>query len=162
MLLHISNPALLSHHTSRLLSSIDNKCIQPNATDLRVQKISKLTYTTFELQEESKINRDRYEVHPDSEGFYILSDGAYEIVLGQIRIGGDEAGWVIPRSTLIRNGINITTGLYDSGYQGDICACMHVASGLFKLQKNTRLAQFILVKAQALYQYNGQYQNGGT
>jgi len=74
-----------------------------------------------------------------------------------VTIGPDEAGWVITRSTLNRNGVFITSGLYDSGYSGVMAGAMHVRGGPVRIKKGTRVAQFLLFKAEALTLYNGSY-----
>lgn len=98
----------------------------------------------------------------DINGFYQLWPGCYQIRLGdEVTIGKDEAGFVIPRSSLVRNGNYITSGLYDSGYTGPMIACLHVTTSLLVLEPNVRVAQFLIMKAEALNQYNGQYQKTG-
>jgi deoxycytidine triphosphate deaminase len=80
----------------------------------------------------------------------------------EITVGADEAGWVVPRSSLNRNGVFITSGLYDSGYTGVMAGVMHVECGPVRIQKGTRVAQFVLFKAEALSNYNGSYGAGST
>ena len=79
---------------------------------------------------------------------------------GEITIGPDEAGWVITRSTLNRNGLFITSGLYDSGYQGVMAGALHVNVGDALIAKGTRVAQFLLFKSEALSSYDGDYGTG--
>ena len=74
-----------------------------------------------------------------------------------ITVGEGEAGFVITRSTLNRNGVYITSGLYDSGYNGVMAGALHVTSGPFKVKVNTRIGQFLLFKAESLHLYDGDY-----
>ena len=74
-----------------------------------------------------------------------------------ISVGAYEAGWVITRSTLNRNGVFITSGLYDSGYHGVMAGAMHVTTGPMWLRRGTRVGQFLLFKSQALKKYDGDY-----
>ena len=67
---------------------------------------------------------------------------------------------MITRSTLNRNGVFITSGLYDSGYNGVVAGVLHVNVGPMKVKVGTRVAQFLLFKAEALHAYNGDYGNG--
>tara|TARA_X000001316_G_C919147_1_gene33272 strand:+ start:915 stop:1346 length:432 start_codon:yes stop_codon:yes gene_type:complete len=134
--------------------------------DLKIDKIFAIKYeNTFEISEDGKTHRGSVEVKPDSNGWWSLGPGTYEIIMeGEITIGHDEAGWVITRSTLNRNGVFITSGLYDSGYKGVMAGAMHVTgnnvSKRFRIQKGTRVAQFLLFKAEAVIQYDGDYGTG--
>jgi deoxycytidine triphosphate deaminase len=74
-----------------------------------------------------------------------------------VTIGDGEAGWVITRSTLNRNGVFITSGLYDSGYSGVMAGAMHVTTGPIKIRRGTRVAQFLLFKSESIGKYTGSY-----
>ena len=72
---------------------------------------------------------------------------------------------MIARSTLNRNGIFITSGLYDSGFENYIGGVMHVRCGPARIERGTRIAQFIYVEAETASMYEGQYnvqQAGGA
>ena len=81
---------------------------------------------------------------------------------GEITIGPNEAGFVITRSTLNRNGIFITSGLYDSGYSGVMAGALHVNVGNAAIKQGTRVGQFLLFEAESLNQYAGSYGSGST
>lgn len=151
-MLHIA-----SDSSKSFLHALDEKALSPNAADLRLEKVFKILPNTFVLDEESKSHRGTSLLEPEMDGYWHLWPGAYEITLGNITIGPDEAGFVLPRSTLNRNGVYITTGLYDSEYSGPMGACLHVTTGLFKVKPGTRVAQFILFKAEMLFGYDGSY-----
>lgn len=155
MLVHIA-----SDQTQSSLSEFQPGDVQPNAVDLRVNKIWRLDTTTrFTISEQDKTHRQKWELIPDSEDNFWLTGGtSYEIAFsGIVEIGPDEAGFVISRSTLNRNGLFITSGLYDSGYKGAMAAALHTIGGPATIQKGTRIAQFLLWKAEALHKYNGSY-----
>ncbi len=98
----------------------------------------------------------------DDEGYWYLVPGAYEIVMENIiQVGDDEAGWVITRSTLNRNGLFITSGLYDSGYHGVMAGALHVTAPA-RIKKGSRVGQFLLFKSQSLKKYDGDYGIGKT
>jgi deoxycytidine triphosphate deaminase len=67
------------------------------------------------------------------------------------------AGWVITRSTLNRNGLHITSGLYDSGYNGVMAGLLHVAHGPATIQRGSRVGQFLMFDAETLSTYDGDY-----
>lgn len=152
MLVHI--------HSSQSNSTLDiaqPEDIQPNAQDLRLARVFAMD-GAFYIDEDSKSHRDKYELEPDESGVYTLIGGSYEVQFeGIVEIGEDEAGFVITRSTLNRNGLFITSGLYDSGYKGAMAGALHVSGGLAQIKKGTRVAQFLIWKAEALHAYNGSY-----
>jgi deoxycytidine triphosphate deaminase len=74
-----------------------------------------------------------------------------------IHVGAGEAGWVITRSTLNRNGLFLTSGLYDSGYHGVMAGVLHVTIGNARIKRGTRIGQYLSFEAEALSQYDGDY-----
>lgn len=152
MMIHI-----MGEHGSKL-SNVHEVDIQPNAVDLRLGKVFKLKNQTFALSEDYKVHRGSEELLPNEQGFWTLEPGTYEVVMENIiEIGEGEAGWVITRSTLNRNGVFLTSGLYDSGYHGVMAGAMHVTTGPLTIRKNTRIGQFLLFKAESLHKYDGSY-----
>ena len=157
MMIHIA-----ANDTQSKLTHLREEDIQPNAVDLRVNKILKIIdMNVFTIGEEDgkevKKHRGSYEIEPDMDGYWYLPTGAYEIIMENvIEVGPDEAGWVITRSTLNRNGLFITSGLYDSGYHGVMAGALHVTSPA-KIKKGTRVGQFLLFKSQSLKKYEGDY-----
>jgi deoxycytidine triphosphate deaminase len=157
MMIHIA-----AQDTQSNLTNVELTDIQPNAVDLRVDKIFQMnvskTFTIGEVDgKEVKEHRGSWELTPDAEGYWYLSPGAYEIIMENIiHVGPDEAGWVITRSTLNRNGLFITSGLYDSGYHGVMAGALHVTAPA-KIKKGTRVGQFLLFTSQSLKKYDGDY-----
>lgn len=153
MMIHISD----ARNRSKL-TNVQPEDVQPNAVDLRLGKVFKINDRVFTLSETQKGHRGSIEIQPDENGYWNLEPGTYEVVMENvIEVGPDEAGWVITRSTLNRNGVFLTSGLYDSGYHGVMAGAMHVMVGPFSVQKGTRVGQFLLFKAQSLYKYDGSY-----
>ena len=148
---------ILGEKSNSRLTAVQDGDSQPNAIDLRLGKVFAINNTLFELSEEGKTHRGTTEITPDYDWYY-LKEGTYEVVMENlVTVGADEAGWVITRSTLNRNGVFITSGLYDSGYNGVMAGAMHVRGGPVRIKKGTRVAQFLLFKAEALTLYNGSY-----
>ena len=107
--------------------------------------------------EEEKSHRETKEIKP-TDDWWRLEVGSYEIIMqGIVTLTDDEAGWVITRSSLNRNGCFITSGLYDSGYSGVMAGVLHVNNGPVRIKRGTRVGQFLLFKAEALNQYDGDY-----
>lgn len=152
---------IMDHMVQSSLTNVRDEDIQPNAVDLRVDKVFRIGSSLFCLSEDKKIHRGSYEYIPTtlSDGeWWRLYPGTYEIVMENIiSVGENEAGWVITRSTLNRNGVYITSGLYDSGYHGVMAGALHVTNGPFELKRGTRVGQFLLFDSQALKSYEGSY-----
>ena len=151
-MIHLASPT-----SNSSLSEFDNDQVQPNAIDLRVDKIFRSYSQVFLISEKEKQHRETKEISP-VDGWWRLDPGSYEIIMqGIVSIGEDEAGWVITRSSLNRNGCFITSGLYDSGYEGVMAGVLHVNNGPIMIKHGTRVGQFLLFKAEALNQYDGDY-----
>lgn len=151
---------LASTESQSTLSEFNDTQVQPNAIDLRLDKVF-VSYTQpFVISEDEKQHRITKEIDPVDDWWY-LDPGSYEVVMeGTVTLGPDEAGWVITRSSLNRNGCFLTSGLYDSGYSGVMAGVLHVNNGPMRIKRSTRIGQFLLFKAQSLNQYDGDYGAG--
>lgn len=153
--------------TQSIITNIRQKDIQPNAIDLSVQKIFSM-YGDFILDEKTKKQRQKQEVDINEQGYYHLKEHrSYEVLFsGKVTIADNEAGIIVPRSTLNRNGVFITTGLYDSGYgknaPASLGACIHIRGGDAFIKPGTRIAQFVLFNAEMIYSYTGSYGKGNV
>ena len=141
------------------LTNVQEGDVQPNAVDLRLDKVFKIKKDVFEISNDHKKHRGtEYELKPDSNGYFVLEPGDYEVVMENIvHVGEGEAGWVITRSTLNRNGVFITSGLYDTGYHGVMAGVLHVGIGVARIKKGTRIGQYLSFDAEALHSYDGDY-----
>jgi deoxycytidine triphosphate deaminase len=150
---HILGPSSRS-----TLTNVQDGDSQANAIDLRLDKVFRILPNLFEITNDYKKHRGSEEILPDTEDFFALSPGSYEIVMENIiHVGEGEAGWVITRSTLNRNGCFITSGLYDSGYHGVMAGVLHVTVGDVRIKKGTRVGQYLSFDAEALSLYDGDY-----
>jgi deoxycytidine triphosphate deaminase len=149
---------LSENSRSKLTNVVPEVDSQPNAVDLRIGKVFKILPEVFEITNETKKHRGSVEILPDPQGFFNLNEGHYEVVMENvIAVGNGEAGWVITRSTLNRNGLFLTSGLYDSGYEGVMAGVLHVTAGPARIQKGTRIGQYLNFEAEALSNYTGSY-----
>ena len=99
-------------NSSSTLSHIQPGDVQPNAVDLRLGKVFKIKDNVFTIDEDHKAHRGSEEYEPWEDGYYYLYPGSYEVIMqNEIEVGPDEAGFVITRSTLNRNGLFLTSGL---------------------------------------------------
>ena len=97
--------------TTTRLEGIQAGDTQPNAVDLRLGKVFKINDNVFTIDETQKVHRGSEEFEPWQDGYYYLTPGSYEVSMENIiHVGDDEAGFVITRSTLNRNGCFLTSG----------------------------------------------------
>lgn len=155
---------IMGKESRSTLTNVVEGDVQPNAVDLRLGQVFKIKTDLFEVSNEHKKHRGTdYELKPDPEGYFNLPQGSYEVVMENIiHVGDNEAGWVITRSTLNRNGLFLTSGLYDSGYHGVMAGVLHVNIGNARIKQGTRIGQYLSFNAEALHKYDGDYGIGKT
>lgn len=150
---HIMGP-----DTRSTLTNVQEDDVQPNAVDLRLGKIFRINPELFQISNDEKRHRGTEEMKPDHLGYYTLEPGHYEVVMENIiNVGENEAGWVITRSTLNRNGCFLTSGLYDSMYHGIMAGVLHVTIATARIKQGTRIGQYLSFNAEMLHAYNGAY-----
>lgn len=149
---------VMSSNSTSKLTNVQEGDVQPNACDLRLGKVFMIKSAMFELSNEHKTHRGSFELFPDTEGYFNLPPGSYEVVMENIiHVGEGEAGWVITRSTLNRNGCFLTSGLYDAGYAGPMMGVLHVTTGVARIKQGTRIGQYLSFDAETLHLYEGSY-----
>ena len=152
---------IMSKMSTSSLTNVLPKDIQPNAVDLRLGRVLAILDNDFIVDETQKVHRGSEEVEVFEDGYWYLYPGAYEVIMeNEIEVGMGEAGFVITRSTLNRNGVYLTTGLYDTGYHGVMAGVMHVTCGRMKVKPGTRIGQYLSFDAEALHKYDGDYGKG--
>jgi deoxycytidine triphosphate deaminase len=162
---HIMSPSSRS-----TLSGVREEDVQSNAVDLRLDKVFRIKDSLFEIDNDTKVHRGTVSVEPNADGWFELEPGSYEVVMENvISVADGESGFVITRSTLNRNGVFLTSGLYDSGYGIDVntgeavggvmAGVMHVNIGSALIKKGTRVGQYVMWNAETLSLYNGSYGN---
>ena len=147
-----------SETTSTKFTNVQEGDVQPNAIDLRLDKVFSIDQSIFVLDEDQKVHRNKTPVEPDKDGYFWLDPGHYEVIMKNvITVGENEAGFVITRSTLNRNGIFLTSGLYDSGYDGLMAGVLHVNCGKAKIMKGARIGQYLNFESESKFMYDGDY-----
>jgi deoxycytidine triphosphate deaminase len=147
-----------SDKSTSSLTAVQPKDVQPNAVDLRLGKVFAINDGDFTIDETQKVHRGSKPVELWEDGYYYLYPGSYEVIMeNEVEVGQGEAGFVITRSTLNRNGVFLTSGLYDTGYNGVMAGVMHVNCGRMKIQPGTRIGQYLNFDAENIGSYDGDY-----
>jgi len=145
------------------VSPLDDEQVQPNGVDLTVEAV-------FEQVEAGRIARDgkrigeREEVTPHPDGAdaevptFRLSPGGYVARYGEtISIPEGHVGYVLPRSSLMRNSAMLHTAVWDAGYTGRGEGLLEVNHDL-ELERDARIAQLVFARADHEDTYDGAYQ----
>ena len=149
---------------------IEDKNIQPNAIDFTLDKLFTIArHQIFAINETSKKMRGGKEMEPKVNGFdydkeqmygspfWVLErrttyDGMSNMY---VELPEGVACMLIVRSTFNRNGIFITSGLYDSRFKGHIGFAIHNNSGHAHIEQGTRIGQIIFVSSDSASTYDG-------
>ena len=141
------------------INGYTQEAIQPNAIDIRLNKVFRILPNVFEIDAaNNKKHRGVEEIQPDENGFWYLEPGEYEIsCMETVEVGPDEMGLIVTRSTLNRNAVRVFGCVFDSGYKGEIGLRLENSVGPLKIQRGTRIAQYICFKSESMGSYQGSY-----
>jgi len=138
------------------IGDIDETQVQPNGVDLTLSAV-------FDQVSPGRIGRtgrtigDRREREP-SDGVYRLDPGGYVVRYGErIRVPEGHVGFLYPRSSLLRNSCMLDTAVWDAGYKGRGEGLLEVHHEV-ELERDARVAQFVLAAADHEAIYDGSYQ----
>lgn len=135
------------------------KCVQPNAIDFTIDELYNIQKeNAFVLSENKKQMRGVIPCETDNDGFWTLEKSSYDFKSDfYVSVPENVAAYLIVRSTLNRNGLWITAGLYDSGFQGHVAGVLHNVLGESKIAPRTRIGQIVFVKSESALLYAGGY-----
>lgn len=139
-------------------SDLPEEAIQPNGVDLSIGEL-------YELEGKSHITNDEYEKatrneqYPQDNHYQVEQGRSYVIVYGErISIPENHIGLVLPRSRLMRCGLDLATAVWDSGYEG--IGEGHL--GVYQpstLTEDLRVGQMIFIPTDELAEhYDGSHQ----
>lgn len=137
--------------------------VQPNAIDFSIDRLFSINHHNgFHISEGGKQMRGGSEIHPITDRreniLYWRLDAktSYDAMSDIfVKIPEGVAAMLIVRSTFNRNGIFLTSGLYDSGYEGHIGFAIHNNSGYACISPGTRIGQIIFVESENALMYAG-------
>ena len=135
--------------------------VQPNGVDLTVARVEE-PIDAGRIGIDDKSIGDRQEVPPsevtDDTAVYYLPPGAYVIRYGEtVAVPDGHVGFIYPRSSLLRNGCMLHTAVWDAGYRGAGAGLLTVHHDV-ELERDARIGQFVLARANHETSYEGSYQ----
>ena len=143
-----------------------DKQLQPSGFDLSLQSVEEyLSSGAVDFSNKERIIAETKQINPDQNGWWVLNKGVYKIVYNEIvKIPTNIAAIARTRSTLLRNGAEVGTAVWDPGYEGRSSSMLIVnnSKGL-SLKKGARVAQLIFFRTGEVDKgYNGVFQKEGT
>ena len=138
------------------VSPVSEAQVQPNGVDLTLDAVER-------FDEPGYLGRDGKEVGARvavdlSGGVYSLDPGVYAATYGErIAVPEGHVGFVLPRSSLMRNGAMLNTAVWDAGYEGRGEGLLQVGYPI-RIEAGARFAQFVLAEAGHGETYEGTYQ----
>lgn len=137
--------------------------IQPNGVDLRVHRVVHVSGVARLPSDTSKLDGDLVNITeiPPKNGWFSLkvNPGNYLVDFREnITVPDGYCAIIIPRSSMARTGINVLSGLWDTGFTGRLGASIRNLNPI-DIQYGARLAQVMFVKSEfSGHRYSGRYQ----
>jgi len=95
----------------------------------------------------------------NSKTVYNLSPGTYSLTFDQgIKLPSFKTAFIRHRSSILRCGGIITSGVYDPGFETDEMGAVLIATRPITIEKGARVAQIIIFDNMAAELYDGQWQ----
>lgn len=148
---------------------LSEKFIQPNGIDFTLDRVFAADGDdSFTLSEQVRHHKKSVELQPESgqfqgsepEDFFLLQPRtSYDCNSSfYVEIPEHVSALLIIRSSLNRNGMFLTSGLYDSGFKGHIGFYLHNnAKTPAAIAKGTRVGQIMFVRSESASMYSGHY-----
>lgn len=155
---------------------ISAEFIQPNAIDFTIDRVfsshgTAHAFFAADVIVDGKLKTIKqfpqfveHETYPMTHQEYavdafILDPGVFDFLSDfYVELPEGVAALLIVRSTFNRGGNFVTSGLYDSGFCGNIGAALHVNNDCSSIVgKGTRIGQIIFVPSESVGMYSGGY-----
>ena len=159
-------------YLKKMYPNRDDKDYQPSGMDLRLGKVFALTQEEdfYGLVDEKKFLPEHQYIKPALlkcgkddyvAGWFLEPQTPYICqVRGQIKVGENNAQFYLPRSSLLRAGVNVYTALGDLGYNGHLSfLVINHSKKPFFIGEGERFAQLIDFEVKGGSEsYDGDYQ----
>ncbi|MFB6086539.1 MAG: deoxyuridine 5'-triphosphate nucleotidohydrolase [Halodesulfurarchaeum sp.] len=148
------------------LGDVEAEQVQPNGVDLRLDAILEPVEPGSIFRDGTTIGeRDPLETvaledgdGSESREGYRLDPGGYVLQYAEtVSIPEEHVGFLLPRSSLMRNGVMLNTAVWDAGYTGRGEGLLQVHHEI-ELERGARVAQLVLAAADHEGTYAGSYQ----
>lgn len=152
---------------------ITEDCVSPNGIDFRLDRlfaahvVKDNHFTLFKDDTKRHLERTEYKpYYVDNKikpfcGWVINGYTSYDFLTDyEVKLPHDIAAVILQRSTLNRNSMVISAGLFDSGFSGFIGAAItNNHKECAYIEHGSRIGQIVFMQAQSAKLYAGQYQN---
>jgi dUTP pyrophosphatase len=139
-----------------------DKQLQPSGFDLSLESVEAyLGGGAVDFSNKERVIAETRPIEPDNDGWMKLEKGVYKVVYNEVvKMPMNVAAIARTRSTLLRNGAEVGTAVWDPGYEGRSSSMLtvHNPHGL-RLKKDARVAQLIFFETGDVEKgYSGVYQ----
>lgn len=98
-------------------------------------------------------------MNDDNKLIYLLEPGAYSLTFEQgVKLDTHHTAFIRHRSSILRCGGIITSGVYDPGFEVDEMGAVLIASKQLAIERGARVAQIVIMENYSADAYNGQWQ----
>lgn len=139
-----------------------DKQLQPSGFDLSLESVEEyLGGGAVDFSNKERVIAETRKVEPDEKDWIHLKKGVYKVIYNEVvKMPLNVAAIARTRSTLLRNGAEVGTAVWDPGYEGRSSSMLtvHNPHGL-RLKKDARVAQLIFFETGDVEKgYSGVYQ----
>jgi deoxycytidine triphosphate deaminase len=150
-----------SNQVLELLQTNDKGALAQVGYDLTLKGVKKIIGGIV-MQDKTMVT-DYTEVAPNINGdgkfIYKLAPGTYSLTFDQgIELPANKTAFIRHRSSVLRCGGIITSGVYDPGFKVDEMGAVLLATESIIIEKGARVAQIIVFENNPAELYNGQWQ----
>tara|TARA_R110000803_G_scaffold46844_1_gene98174 strand:- start:194 stop:676 length:483 start_codon:yes stop_codon:yes gene_type:complete len=98
-------------------------------------------------------------INDDGKFLYQLEPGTYSLTFDQgCKLDDEHTAFIRHRSSVLRSGGVITSGVYDPGFEVDEMGAMLIVTETIIIELGARVAQIIMIKNEKAMLYDGQFQ----
>lgn len=128
--------------------------------DVRISRLYKLDNTSpARVNEKKRTFSKRSLVEPIDKEYILFPGNVYEFESDiTVAMPANAAGLIIHRSSLLRNGVTVTSGVWDPLFGGNLNGFLFPQAGIVAIGEHERVGQFVVWEASACSGYNGIYQ----
>jgi|TARA_R110000796_G_scaffold55882_1_gene129795 deoxycytidine triphosphate deaminase len=129
--------------------------------DLTLKSVNKVNGGVVTKDNTTVFNYDEVAsfINDDGRFLYQLEPGTYSLTFEQgCKLDERHTAFIRHRSSILRCGGVITSGVYDPGFEVDEMGGMLIATEAIVLEKGARVAQIIMMENEAAELYDGQWQ----